>query len=154
MNTMRAVVVGMGALSLVACGGAEPQAHEEEGSAIQLNLSTTAPSGTEYRLGPATFEIDPESGPGAAILVEADGAAPLLHIPLEPDYYRVTLQPGWALSRITGATTTPVAATLTSPAEQIVKVYPFESMPVRYSFHLGESGIDLGIQVDEGAYGN
>lgn len=154
MNPMRAVVVGVGVLWLVGCGGAEPQPSTGEGSSIQLNLSTTAPSGAEYRLGPATFEIDPEYGPGAPILVEADGAAPLLHVPLEPDYYRVTLQTGWALSRITGSTTTPVAATLTSPAEQIVKVYQFESAPVQYSFHLGESGIDVGIQVDEGGYGN
>ena len=142
----------LGALSLLtACGATPEQAGGgEEASSIELNLSTIAASGTEYRLGPATFDIvNPYDISPVATLV-ADGSDPVLHAPLQPGYYSVKLRPDWTLSRVDGSTLTPVAATLTTPADQWVSVAQYESAPVNYGFHLGESGIDIGVSVDEG----
>jgi len=130
-----------------ASGDAGATGHEE-GSAIQLNLSTTAASGTEYRLGPATFDIFRYGQPFTT--VTSSGSEQTLHVALEPDSYSVKLEPGWTLSRVDGQTLTPVAATLTSYPEQYAPVKRFETLPITYAFHLGESGIDIGVSVDEG----
>jgi hypothetical protein len=140
---------------LLAGCGSTPQggdSNEEQVSAIQLKLSTVAPSGTEYRLGPATIDIlDPYGYPPSVITtVEADGAEPTVFVPLQPRGYLVEMRPGWTLSRVEGETLTPIAATLTSPPQQYVSVAQFEASPVTFAFHLGQSGIDLGVTVDEG----
>lgn len=49
-----------------------------------------------------------------------------------------------------GQPLTPIAATLTSQNEQYVFVAQYETTPVNYAFHLGESGIDIGVTVDDG----
>lgn len=143
----------MGAMGLLtACSGTPASEAEEKGSAIELNLSTTAASGTEYRLGPATFDIFDDRFEDAELLATlvADGDERTLHAALEPDTYKVRLRPGWTLSRVEDQVLTPVAATLTSGIEQWVHVSQYETTPVNYSFHLGVSGIDIGVTVDEG----
>lgn len=139
-----------GALALLTACGAAPGG-EKQGSEIQLNLSTTAASGTEYRLGPATFDVfDGFSGETPVATLMSDGAERAIHVPLAAGYYSVNLLPGWTLSRVDGQTLTPIAATLTSPERQPVNVVQYETTPVNYAFHLGESGIDIGVTVDEG----
>jgi hypothetical protein len=122
----------------------------EDESAIQLNLTTTAPSGNQYRLGPASFEIDPVYGNGGHWAIDATGEEGALHVRLPADWYEVRLQDGWTLSRLTPAGAMPVAATLTSAPVQTTKVYEFQTTPVTFAFHLGESGVDIGVSVDEG----
>jgi hypothetical protein len=149
MGKMLAVVFGLGLLT--ACGGnpSGGESEAEEGSSLQLNLSTVGASGTEYRLGPASFDIYRYQA--LIQTVVADGSARTAHVPLEPHYdYEVRLQPSWTLSRVEGTTLTPVAATLTSEDRQFVAVKPFVTTPVSFAFHLGEAGIDLGVTVDEG----
>lgn len=140
-----------GALSLLTACGAAPAGQGEQASEIQLNLSTTGASGTEYRLGPATFDIFADYLEQAPVsTVTSDGAERMLHVPLAKGSYSVKLRSGWTLSRVEGQTLTPIAATLTSPERQNVFVTEFETVPVNYAFHLGESGIDIGVTVDEG----
>lgn len=150
MNMGFGVIVGVLGL-LTACGSTPGSEAEEQVSAIDLSLSATAASGTEYRLGPATFDIlAPDWMGGEPITtLAADGDARTLHVPLEPGQYRVRLQPAWTLSRVNGQTLTPVAATLTSEPEVKVTVFEYETSHVEYAFHLGESGIDIGLTVDE-----
>jgi len=142
-----------GALGLLTACGATPggEGGEERASEIQLNLSTTAASGTEYRLAPAAFDIFEGSyGETPVATLTSDGAERAIHVPLAEGYYSVLLRPGWTLSRVDGQTLTPIAATLTSPERQLVYVLQYETTPVNYGFHLGESGIDIGVTVDEG----
>lgn len=138
---------------LTGCG-AEPGASTgasggtEEGSSLQLNLSTITASGTEYRLGPATFDILRSSEPFDTL--SSDGSELSLRLAVPPDSYRVKLKTGWTLSRVDGEELTPVLATLTSLADQEAHVRPFKATPVTYAFHLGESSIDIGVTVEEG----
>jgi len=143
----------IGALCLLTgCGATGGEDREERASEIQLNLSTIGASGTEYRLGPATFDIfDMLQGDQTPInTLMADGTERTLHVPLAKGYYTVNLRPGWGLSRLDGQALTPIAATLTSPEQQRVNVAEYETALVNYAFHLGESGIDIGLTVDEG----
>jgi hypothetical protein len=137
---------------LTACGNSPGGEAVEPVSAIDLNLSTTAASGTEYRLGPATIDVlrDGHEGWELTTTLATEGGERTLHAALEPGHYSVRLRPGWTLSRVEGQTLTPVLATLTSSADQMVSVAPYEASPVSYAFHLGESGIDVGVTVDEG----
>jgi len=128
-------------------GGTGPTTGSGDSAAIQLQLTTVASSGNVYRLGPATFEI---SGP-ATQTVDASGDDNVLHVPTEPGDYQVTLKPEWVLDLVKFGNSTPVAATLVSQPVQFVRVSPFQVTPISYAFHLGESGIDIGISVDEGA---
>jgi hypothetical protein len=136
------------ALSVTACGGAgETTLSTTETASIQLELTTLTPSGNTYRLGPATFDITGK----ATLSVEATGDEPLLHVAVDPGDYQVTLRAGWVLQMLKpflGPTVFP--ATLVSPAVQPVRVEPGRSTPLTYAFHLGESGIDIGIEVEEG----
>jgi hypothetical protein len=154
MNKAWSLGWGVVACLLSACG-ASPSTEssdggEPNGAEIQLNLATTGASGTEYRLGPATFDIFRYIDEAPVRTLTADGADSVLHVPLEEGYYSVKLRPGWTLSRVDGQASTAIAATLTSPDTQFVKVRVFETSPVNYAFHLGESGIDIGVTVDEG----
>jgi hypothetical protein len=136
-------------LALVACGGGESVTWlETETSSIQLELTTLTASGNSYRLGPATFDI---TGGPELVTVSATGSEAELHVPLETGSYEVVLRPGWVLQHLHPVEgPEPIAATLVSPATQFVQVQPFTSAPVTYAFHLGESGIDIGIEVEEG----
>lgn len=133
---------------LAGCGNAPASSTTEEPASIQLNLTTTTISGTEYRLGPATFLVT--GRPDQQWVLTATGDEPTLHLALDPGFYHVSLKSDWSLSRVTGGTLTPVAATLLGSTESDVNVTQFATTPVNYAFHLGESGIDIGLTVDEG----
>lgn len=146
---VRSILVGVFGLGLLACGGAEDDAaqSEAETASIQLELTKVTASGNTYRLGPATFDITGS----AALSVDATGDEPVMNVPVDPGDYEVSLRPGWVLQRLDPAgVPTPMSATLVSPPLQFVRVEPFQAAPVLYAFHLGESGIDIGIDVEEG----
>jgi hypothetical protein len=140
----------VGVFVLAGCGNAPADTGSEEASSLQLNLTTTAASGTVYRLGPATFNVSRKDESVPEWTLSATGDEPSLNLPLPPESYTVSLEQGWTLSRIDGAAATPVAATLTSEASQRADVFPFQTTPVNFAFRLGESGIDIGVTVDEG----
>ena len=150
MKTGFWTVVGCVCLLAGCSGPAGGGSANEPGASIQLNLSTIGASGTEYRLGPATFDISRGYYGAEHFTLEASGAEPVLHQALEPGSYHVSLKQGWQLSRVDGETLTPIAATLLRGTEQDVNVTQFVTTPVTYAFHLGESGIDIGVSVDEG----
>lgn len=144
------------ASSLLGCSGGSGSASsgtEEPASSIALRLGTTGSNGNRYRLGPAEFKISELWGyPGNdPIVVNATGDADSLSVAVPANEYQVTLTPGWKLQRVAaGETLTPVAATLVSEATVHATVSSFEVTPVNFAFHLGESGIDIGVTVDEG----
>lgn len=146
---VRSMLLGILGLGLLACSGEGETSIESqaETSSLQLALSTFTPSGNTYRLGPASFDI---SGP-VTLSVEVTGEESELYVPVEPGQYEVKLQPGWVLRLMKPFLgPTPMAASLVSPAVQSVRVEPFQVAPVLFAFHLGESGIDIGISVEEG----
>ncbi|MEY4546775.1 MAG: hypothetical protein RL685_2970 [Pseudomonadota bacterium] len=144
---VRSMLVGTFTFGLLACAGDPTTPTDMETASIQLDLTKQAPSGNTYRLGPATFDI---SGP-TTLALDASGDEPVLHVPVEPGDYEVTLRSGWALQLLDPeGDPTPIVATLTSPALQFVRVEPFRSTPLNFAFHLGESGIDIGIDIEEG----
>jgi hypothetical protein len=139
-----------GVCLLAGCGNAPDSSDSEHASSLQLNLTTTAPSGTAYRLGPAVFNVSRWYDGPPEWTLSATGEEASLYLPLPPDSYTVSIEPGWTLSRIDGAAATPVLATLTSDVAQHTYVAPFQATPVNFAFRLGESGIDIGVTVDEG----
>ena len=158
MNQWGLVVVGALAFSLQGCSaGASERSSgtEESASAVSLQLATTGSNGNRYRLGPAQSKLDnpypyPYQEP-ISMVVEAEGDTDILSVPVIPGDWSVTLNPGWELQRVVeGGALTPVAATLTSPSTVQVGVGQFRVTSVNFAFHLGESGIDLGVTVDEG----
>lgn len=159
MNQWGLAVVGAAlAISVQGCSaGASGASSETEGSAsaVSLQLGTTGSNGNRYRLGPAQFQLDnpypyPYHEP-VSMTVEAQGDTDILSVPAIPGDWTVTLRPGWKLQRLDGGgTATPVAATLTSPSTLTVGVSQFRVTPVNFAFHLGESGLDIGVTVDEG----
>jgi hypothetical protein len=148
----RSIGLGTWGFGLMACAGAGDSAtpSEAEIASIRLELTSVTQWGNTYRLGPATFDISESSDP-VMLTVEATGDEPALHVPVPPGAYEVSLRPGWVLSRVEPTSAaTPVTATLLSPPIQMVFVSEFQSVPLVYSFHLGEPAIDIGIDVDEG----
>jgi|GEM_PF-2928836 len=156
MNQWGLMVVGALVTSLLGCSagaGGPSSKTEESASAVSLQLGTTGSNGNRYRLGPAQFKLTEHYDyEGAnAIVIDAGGDTDSLNVPLAAGRWVVALNPGWTLQRVgEGNVLTPVAATLTSPATTEVDVFEFRATPVNFAFHLGESGIDIGVTVDEG----
>jgi hypothetical protein len=151
---VRSILAGVFGFGLMACGGPGDSIilSEPETSSIRLELTTQTASGNIYRLGPATFDINGfgPSGP-VSLEVDASGDQALLQVPIEPGDYDVTLREGWALQHLdVDANPTPITATLTSPPVQFVRVEPFQAASLVFSFHLGQSAINIGLDVDEG----
>lgn len=153
MNKLNWGLCGLLGLSLAACSAPSSGSSESGATAVRLELTTTGSSGAKYRLGPASFVIEDQSvSPPATQTVSTGDEAGDLIVPLAASVYTVTLQPGWQLQKVNAdGSSTPVAATLTSEASQFASVIPFRETPIHYAFHLGESGIDIGISVDDGA---
>ena len=157
MNQWGLMVVGALAMSLLGCsagtGDRSNSETEESAASVAIQLGTTGSNGNRYRLGPAQFKItETHDYEGLnAIVVDAGGDADSLNVPLASGSWTVTLNPGWKLQRVgEGNVLTPVPATLLSEATTYVSVSQFHATPVNFAFHLGESGIDIGVTVDEG----
>jgi hypothetical protein len=141
------------ALSLLGCSGGDAATGSDEVvTGVSLKLTSTGLSGAHYRLTPATITFQNYwQNPDAEALVVESGNEDSLNVPLEAGDYRMTLKPGWQLQKVEAdGTLTPAPATLTSEAEQRVSVYAFRTTPATFAFHLGVSGVDVGITVNEG----
>lgn len=154
----------------VAAGGimagcsSEPIEKGELGT-LSVPLSTHGPSGAEYRLRDATFQISSnyyyydESGEGGAgaygttytVSSEDDPSASSINVSVERGQYNVRLLPGWRMEKIENGEATDVEATLLSGATQWVYVSPHSSSWVSYQFGIGERSLwfngDLNIDV-------
>jgi hypothetical protein len=147
----------------------EPVEQGEVGT-LSVPLSTHGPSGTEYRLRDATFQIsssyyyyDDDYGVGGAgpsgatytVSSEDDLAASAINLSVERGNYYVRLLPGWRMEKIEGGEGTDVEATLLSNATQWVYVSPHSSSSVAYQFGIGgrslwfNGDLNIGVQVFE-----
>jgi hypothetical protein len=154
----------------LAAGGAmagcssEPIEKGELGT-LSLPLSTHGPSGTEYRLRDATFEISSnyyyydEYGVGGegsvgnsyTVSSEDDPSASSINVSVERGYYNVRLLPGWRMEKVENGEAVEVEATLLSNATQWIYVNPHQSSWVAYEFGIGQRSLwfngDLTIDV-------
>lgn len=164
-------VVGLLALGLVATGmtacGADDKKEPELGT-LKLPLATEGPSGMQYRLRDATFEINAEywssyggeSGVGSPMQTivssEDDPEARSISVSLERGYYGVSLSPGWRMEQIDAdGTASTVEATLLSSATTWTYVDPQYASWVEYQFGIGSrtvwlnGDLNIGVQVYE-----
>jgi hypothetical protein len=151
--------------SVMAGCSSEPLGQGELGT-LSVPLSTHGPSGAEYRLRDATFEIsndyyyDQYYGEGGAgsiggtsytVSSEDDPSASSIDVSVERGQYNVRLLPGWRMEKIENGEATDVEATLLSNATQWVYVSPHSSSWVSYQFGIGERSLwfngDLTIDV-------
>ena len=164
------IVLGLSVASVAAvtgCSGGAGGSGEEKGT-LSVPLSTHGPSGTEYRLRDAVFEIRNEydyeldsassggdSGNSYTVSSEDDPTANSLNISVERGYYYVRLLPGWHMEKIENGAATYVEANLLSPATQWVYVSPRSTSWLEYQFGIGDralwfnGNLNIDIQVYE-----
>jgi hypothetical protein len=156
MSTRVFATISLVAAALTVVGCNSDRADESVGTeaagvtGIQLALTSMGPSGTEYRLAPASFSVQQVGSTEPALLVDASPDERTAIVPLSAGDYSIVLQPGWQLNRISsGGGLAPIPATLVGPSEIQASVHPFETAPVTFRFHSGESQLAVGVQVDE-----
>jgi hypothetical protein len=149
-----AVGLTLAAVSVAGCSG-EGDVSEREVGTLALPLSTQGPSGAEYRLRDATFQItnqywyygydsDSSAGQGGAagqsltVSSEEDPTARSISVDVERGYYYVRLLPGWRLEKVEGDEASDVEATLLSESTQWVYVSPRSTSFVEFGFGLGD----------------
>jgi hypothetical protein len=122
---------------------------------LNVPLVTHGPSGAEYRLRNATFEIsnlyyydDYASGgdggsstPPITLSSEDDPTATALSASVERGYYYVRLLPGWHLEKVDASGATEVEATLLSSETQSIYVYQHQSSWVEYELGIGDRSL-------------
>jgi len=147
-----AVVLASG---LATACGSDGASEASETGVLNLPLVTHAPSGAEYRLRHATFEINGAGYYGGSGGEGGVGDNPhnrvvhsddylddaAISLSLERGYYYVTLLPGWQLEKVEKGVATPVAATLLSNQSQWTYVNQRSSTWVTFQFGLGERSI-------------
>jgi hypothetical protein len=147
-----ASILLLGTLGMLGCSeGSNSSRDASDTTGISLALTTLGSNGTQYRLMPASFSIQQGGSTNPPLVVDASGDVSTVTVPVDPGTYSIKLQPGWQLNRVTSGsnTLTPVPATLTSPEEQTTNVNMFETSPITYRFHFGQSEIAIGLTVDE-----
>jgi hypothetical protein len=166
------MLMGLGlasAAAMTACssGGANPSS--EETGILSVPLSTHGPSGAEYRLRDAVFEIRSEydyyddyaigglgpSGNTYTLSSEDDPSASSLSISVERGYYYVRLLPGWHMEKVESGGATVVEANLLSPATQWLYVNARSTSWIEYQFGIGDralwfnGNLNINVQVYE-----
>ncbi|WP_437333557.1 hypothetical protein [Sorangium sp. So ce394] len=180
MKTFRGFgALAVAGMALVAgLGGCTAQAGNDDDAfgSISLPLAAEAPSGAQYRLRNATFEIrsgyyyyyDENAGvgvvtsgggaayPGNLVLTvnseDEDPDASSILVDLEQGGYNVTLLPGWSFEKIEGGTATEVEATLLSSQTVYTYVSPQSTTWAQYQFGIGDRALwlngKLNINID------
>jgi hypothetical protein len=127
---------------------------------LNLPLTTTAASGTKYRLRHATFHVRRQdavfedaagSGPGngdTVVSSETDLNAPTISLSLEEGFYSVELQPGWSFEKLGQDGSQSIEVTLLSGATQWVWVARQSTSWAQYDFGIGGREIWLNGQVN------
>jgi hypothetical protein len=138
---------------------------------LNLPLGTHGPSGTEYRLRDAVFQISseyyyyddypaeggagPSGGQSYTVSSEDDPSASSISISVERGYYYVRLLPGWRMEKVESGEASTVEATLLSSETQWTYVSPHSSSWVEYSFGIGgreiwlNGDLNVGVNVYE-----
>jgi hypothetical protein len=151
----------VGALLLAFAPGCSGSSHSDSSSdefgTLNLPLLAVGPSGVEYRLRDAVFEIqhpywyDNYGGEGngngspntITLNSEDDPDASSLSVSVENGYYEVTLKPGWRMEQLDSGTATTVEATLLSDATQWVYVSPHSTSWAEFQFGIGSKEVWL-----------
>lgn len=171
LGSLLGLAIGAGGV-LAGCNS-EPVTRAEDMGTLSLPLSTHGPSGTEYRLRDAVFQIsseyyyydDYESAEGGSgssgghsytVSSEDDPSAGSINISVERGYYHVRLLPGWRMEKVEDGEGTTVEATLLSPATQWTYVDAHSSSWVAYQFGIGgrEVWLNGNLNVDVQVYEN
>jgi hypothetical protein len=147
---------------------AKSEPDPENMGTLAFPLLANSPSGTQYRLRNARFDIsgysynyDYNNDAGAAggmgsnytyqvVSSEDDPNSPSIELDLERGDYYIYLENGWTLESITNGVATPVEATLLNSQYQWVYVYPHSTTWVSYQFGVGDRSIWLNGKVNIG----
>lgn len=162
-----AVFAGWALMGCADSGAGQKENNEELGK-LALPLITNGPSGAQYQLRNATFQIQPYQyyydygvggyygGTGAGVAgsrpttgpvpitvsSETDPSAPTIEVDLEQGDYYITLLPGWSLESIVdGVATTVPEVQLLSGETQWVWVSRRSTSWVNYQFGIGDRKI-------------
>jgi hypothetical protein len=157
---MRTIILSLLSITMLlagaACGAPTDSPEGASATGLRVALSTVAGSGAEYRLTRGTFTIlgsDENGQPTVRLVtVDPDDGADTIDVPVGWGDYSVRLEDGWELSVSNGGPFTPIAATLNGDNPQQVSVYENQTTQVSFPFILGQTGISLGITVDENGY--
>lgn len=161
-----AFVCALCGVSATGCGGSDGRTgHDsEQVGTLALPLVTNGPSGTQYRLRNATFDITGYSyysydygndagvgagggsstGPQQTVVSSEDNPnASSIEVNVQRGDYYIYLRDGWNLESVTNGVATPVQATLLSSQYQWIYVSPHSTSWVSYQFGIGDSSIWL-----------
>ncbi|MDX2051224.1 MAG: hypothetical protein SFV15_02470 [Polyangiaceae bacterium] len=151
---------------LTGCGGsASNEVDPAKLGTLGLPLTTYGPSGAQYQLRHANFDIVPYSyyyggySTGGAsnqqtMLLPTTASsdtnpdAPSIEVDLEQGQYQIYLQPGWSLERVENGVSTPVEAQLLSGETQWAYVSPHSTSWVSYQFGIGGRSLWLNGKVN------
>jgi hypothetical protein len=113
---------------------------------LGMALEATSASGKVYRLRQAVFPIQGQSGEQAVLRSEDTPNSTVLETFLSPDAYDVTLQDGWFVEQedLLLHTSSPVAATLTSPTTQSFGIQSEQETFVTFSFDVNGDRVQFG----------
>jgi len=125
---------------MAGCGSGGAGTEETTGGTISLPLTGTGPTGAQYRLTNATFDI---SGPQSST-VTSDPAQPVLNVDVDVGAYTVTLVGGWVVQRFTGGVWQDQAAVLTSNPIVALTVAQGAVSQATYNFGVGNDAIAIG----------
>lgn len=133
---------------LVACSDGAAQADIGK---LDMALTATAASGSQYRLRGAVFHVTGASA--VDVSSEDDLGAGAIHVQLVAGSYSIAIDPGWYLERSrAGGAFERVDATLTSSASQAFTIVAHQTTNVVYRFEADggvvEMGGDLVIGID------
>ena len=158
-----AVLAALAAGSM-ACSGSNGGRDEAAMGELALPLTTFGPSGTQYRLRDAEFEINTYSyyydygygGEGGSspsptsivVSSEDDPDATSIVVDLEEGYYFLELRPGWRLEKVSDGAAETVEATLLSSSTQWVWISRRSTSWAEYEFGLGERSIWMNGQLN------
>lgn len=173
----RRLWLGMAIATTLVAGGisagcsSEPMGDKQEVGTLRLPLSTHGPSGAQYRLRDAVFQIDSRdyyyyddyqsggaggtNGQSISVSSEDDPNAESISVSIERGYYYVRLQPGWRMEKVVNGEAETVEAQLLSSSTQWVYVNAHSTTWVEFSFGIGgrevwfNGDLNIGVNVYE-----
>jgi len=125
---------------MAGCGSGGTDTEQTTSGTISMPLNGTSPSGAQYRLTNATFDI---IGPQSST-VASDPTQSVLNVDVDPGAYTVTLLGGWVVQRFTGGAWQDEAAVLTSNPSVALTVVQGAISEATYRFGIGDDFISFG----------